>query len=158
MDRESIRLLGLLPAPRLCSAPSRVPLLCARLNPCHGSGHKSPVRRSAPDEARDGDHSIDHMDIRHVFLGYHFLGVFSLLVFLWQMPLCHLLSLREEGESRWLKRLLVLLMKHGEVIIFSFCMLNFSKRPLLRPIILFCSLHKNTIYVSFYTYLTFQQN
>ena len=82
LDREPI-LLGLLPTPYLRSTPSWVPLLCAHLSPCHGSGHKSPVWCGAPDERRNGDHSTDHLDVWHVFLGYYFFVDVSLLVFLW---------------------------------------------------------------------------
>ena len=76
MDREPI-LLGLLPAPYLRGAPSRAPLLRAYLSPCHGRGLKSPVCRGTADEGRDGDHFLDHMDVRLVLLGYHLLGVLS---------------------------------------------------------------------------------
>ena len=82
LDREPI-LLGLLPTPHLRSTPSWVPLLCAHLSPCHGSGYKSPVCCCAPDERRNGDHSADHLDVWHVFLGYYFLVDVPLLVFLW---------------------------------------------------------------------------
>ena len=76
MDRESI-LLGLLPAPYLRGAPSRVPLLRAYLIPRHGRGPKSPVCSGTADEGRDGDHFLDDLDFRLVLLGYYLLGVLS---------------------------------------------------------------------------------